>query len=91
MKHEHETDAEQGMCNFCDICLIYKFLKKLDEYQETIDLCETQIPMTYFVCLNSCEFCHISNDLRLENIKVIQSLLSDKAYFHPDQETKLQS
>ena len=79
------------MFNFCDICLIYKILKKFDEYQETIDLCETQISMTYFVCLNSCEFCDISNDLRLENIKVIQSLLADKAYLHPDQVTKLQS
>ena len=79
------------MFNFCDICLIYKILKKFDEYQETIDLCETQISMTYFVCLNNCEFCDISNDLRLENIKVIQSLLADKAYLHPDQVTKLQS
>ena len=79
------------MFNFCDICLIYKILKKFDECQETIDLDETQIPMTYFVCLNSCEFCDISNDLRLENIKVIQSLLADKAYLHPDQVTKLQS
>ena len=79
------------MFNFCDICLIYKILKQFDECQETIDLCETQISMTYFVSLNSCEFCDISNNLRLENIKVIQSLPADKAYHHPDQVTKLQS
>ena len=67
------------MFNFCDICLIYKILKQFDECQEEIDLCET-ISMTYFVSLNSCEFCDISNNLRLEDIKVIQSLLTDKAY-----------
>ena len=50
------------MYNFCDICLIYKLMKKFEKYQkqETIDLCEAQIPMTYFVCLNSCEFCNIN-------------------------------
>ena len=49
------------MYNFCDICLIYKLVKKFDRFQETIDLCEeqTDIRIAFFVCMNSCEVCHI--------------------------------
>ena len=45
------------MYNFCDICLVYKLVKKFDRFQETTDLCEeqTDIRIAFFVCMNSCE------------------------------------
>jgi hypothetical protein len=67
------------MHNFCDICLIYKLVKRFDRFQETIDLCETfPSNIAYLICMNSCEACRIYRNLE-NSTKVNQlTFLTDK-------------
>ena len=48
-KNQFEKQAG-WMHNFCDICLIYKLVKKFDRFEETIDLCETFPTRIAFSC-----------------------------------------